>query len=452
MLNISMNTINQDVDRTAYAGLTRVENMQTSKVLRRLLYFFSIAFLILMFIPWTQFVRAKGQVTTLLPQQRPQMVNTTIGGRVEKWYVREGDYVNRGDTILNISEVKAEYFDPQLLRRTQDQINTKESTVGAYAAKANALANQMKALKNSRDIKILQANNKLEQSRFKVLSDSTDLEAKLINLQIAERQAERQQALYDQGLKSLTDLEKRSLTLQKAQAEKVSAENKLLTSRASVLNALAELDGIEAKFQDDLAKAQSDRFTAISNQYDAEISVTKLENQFANYDARNGFYFITAPQDGYVTRTITSGIGEMIKEGDQVVSIMPSDYELAVSIFVRPIDLPLMTLGQEVRIVFDGWPAIVFSGWPNTSYGTFGGEIFAIDNFISDNGMYRILVSQSKEEPWPDLLRVGGGANGLILLKDVPIWYELWRNLNGFPPDFYAATNASAASSKKGKK
>jgi hypothetical protein len=23
------------------------------------------------------------------------------------------------------------------------------------------------------------------------------------------------------------------------------------------------------------------------------------------------------------------------------------------------------------------------------------------------------------------------------LLKEVQIWYEIWRQLNGFPPDFY---------------
>ena len=88
--------------------------------------------------------------------------------------------------------------------------------------------------------------------------------------------------------------------------------------------------------------------------------------------------------------------------------------------------------------MFDGWPTVVFSGWPNLSYGTFGGEVVAIDNFISQNGKYRILVAPDPNDvEWPDALRPGSGANGLILLTDVPIWYELWRNLNGFPPDFY---------------
>ena len=102
-------------------------------------------------------------------------------------------------------------------------------------------------------------------------------------------------------------------------------------------------------------------------------------------------------------------------------------------------DLPLVKIGTKMRFMFDGWPSIVFSGWPNASYGSFGGKVVAIDNFISNNGKYRILVSEDMDDPnrWPKALRVGGGANGIALLNDVPIWYELWRNLNGFPPDYY---------------
>jgi hypothetical protein len=106
--------------------------------------------------------------------------------------------------------------------------------------------------------------------------------------------------------------------------------------------------------------------------------------------------------------------------------------------FVKPVDLPLISVGQNVRFMFDGFPAIVFSGWPNSSYGTFGGEIVAYENTISENGMFRVLVKpDNSTKKWPTQLKIGSGAQGITLLKDVPIWYELWRNINGFPPDYY---------------
>ena len=183
--------------------------------------------------------------------------------------------------------------------------------------------------------------------------------------------------------------------------------------------------------------------------YEAEAVVTKMQNQYMNYSVRTGYYYITAPQDGYITRAIRTGIGETIKEGEDLVSIMPSIYDLAVSMYIRPIDMPLIKEGKQVQFRFDGWPAIAFSGWPNLAYGTFSGEVVAIDNFISENNKYRIIVAQSPDaEPWPKELRVGAGADGMALLNDVPIWYELWRQLNGFPPDYYKG-NKNAIIEKK---
>ena len=128
---------------------------------------------------------------------------------------------------------------------------------------------------------------------------------------------------------------------------------------------------------------------------------------------------------------------------------MPSDYDLAVETFIDPLDLPLIHIGEKVRIQFDGWPAIVFSGWPNASYGTFGGKVVAIETFISDNGKYRVLLAPDpEEEAWPKDIRVGSGANTIALLEDVPIWYELWRQLNGFPPNYYQPENATAKAEK----
>jgi hypothetical protein len=81
----------------------------------------------------------------------------------------------------------------------------------------------------------------------------------------------------------------------------------------------------------------------------------------------------------------------------------------------------------------------VFSGWPNASYGTFKGKVIAVENTVSANGKFRVLVTEdtSALKRWPRQLKVGIGAQGFALLKNVPVWYELWRNINGFPPDYY---------------
>lgn len=449
MLNISELNIKKYIEQKKFSALDGAEKRVSGNVLLRLFVGLFVAFLVILFLPWTQNIRARGEVTTLKPDQRPQTIHSVIAGRVERWFVQEGDFVHKGDTILFISEVKDEYFDPQLLARTDEQLKAKEMAVQSYMEKVKAQDNQVDALVQTSRLKMQQARNKVKQANLKITSDSIDFKAYQLNFKIAQDQLIRMEELAAEGLKSQTDLEKRQQALQKTKAEMISAENKLLTSQNELINAQVELTSIEAQYRKEIAKAESEKFTALSNMYDAEAVVTKLQNQYMNYSVRQGLYYITAPQDGYVTKAIQIGLGETMKEGEEIVSIMPAQYDLAVAMFIRPIDLPLMEKGQDVRIQFDGWPAIVFSGWPNTSYGTYGGKVFAIDNFISENGKYRILVQPDPDDhPWPDALRVGAGTNSMTLLKDVFVWYELWRQINGFPPDYYKTSEKSGTEDK----
>ncbi len=438
MLNISENTIATKVDESKYSAFTKILPTRSGKVLSRFLVGTMVLVLAMMFLPWTQNIRARGYVTSLQPDKRPQTMQSIIAGRIEKWYVQEGDYVQSGDTIVQVSEIKDDYFDPQLITRQEDQIANKQQAVASYEDKVAALEQQIQALQANRLLKIEQTRNKLIQARLKVESDSIDLQASITQLAVADSQYKRMESMYNDGLKALTDLESRRIRLQDAIAKKISAENKLLSSRNELLNAIMELNTVDNEFRDKLAKAESDKFSTLSMLYDAQAMVTKMQNQLANYERRTGFYFLTAPQNGYITKAIKTGIGETVKEGEAILTIMPANNELAVEMYVRPLDLPLIAIDQRVMIQFDGWPAIVFSGWPNSSFGTFSGTVVAIDKFISDNGKYRILISPDPDAyPWPDGIRVGSGASTMALLKDVPIWYEIWRQLNGFPPDFY---------------
>ncbi|MEM0998088.1 MAG: HlyD family efflux transporter periplasmic adaptor subunit [Bacteroidota bacterium] len=452
MLNISDNSIDGKFTVERYTSFHLVKSHRGKRVLARIILGILGLLFAILFLPWTQTVVGTGNITSLRPEQRPQTLHSTIDGRIEAWYVREGQYVDKGDTILHISEIKDKYFDPNLLGRTQEQIRSKEMAVNAYEEKVFALDAQISALEATLSLKLQQGRNKVQQTILKVRSDSIDLEAAKTNLQIAERQYDRTDQLYKEGLKSLTDLENRRLKLQNAQAKKISQENKLLTSQNEFLNAQVALTNLSNEYNEKIAKASSEKFASLSNRFDGEATVSKLYNQYSNFEARRRMHYILAPQSGYITQAIVTGLGETIKAGDEILSIMPAQYDLAVEFFIEPFDLPLMKIGQEVRMQFDGWPALVFSGWPGVSTGTFAGEIVAIDNFISENGKYRMLVVPDEENaPWPQALRIGSGAQGLAMLNDVPVWYEIWRQLNGFPPQYYKGNRKPGSTDKNTK-
>ena len=437
MLNISKkNPITENIEK--FSAVKNLSNRPHYKILNKIILGVSILGMIILFLPWTQNISGSGAVTTLKPDQRPQTIHSAIAGRIEKWYVKEGDFVNKGDTILFISEVKEDYLDPNLINNTKNQVDAKKMAQESYGGKVTSLSAQIAAIENEKNLKLQQAKNKIRQAVLKVKSDSMDLIAVRTQVKIATTQFNRALTLNKEGLKPLTDVEEKKLKLQDVEAKIITQENKYISSQNELINSKVEVNRVAAEYAEKDSKARSDQFTALSNQYDTKAQVNKLENQYSNYKIRNGMYYIKAPQSGYVNRAIQSGIGETIKEGTQIVGIMPSNYEIAVETYVSPNDLPLVHKGEKVRVWFDGWPTIVFSGWPDMSYGTFGGKIVAVENFISENGKFRVLIAPDETEAkWPKQISMGSGAQTLALLNNVPVWFEIWRTLNGFPPNYY---------------
>jgi adhesin transport system membrane fusion protein len=368
--------------------------------------FFGIL-LMAMFLPWQQNIRATGSVTTLYPNERPQQLNTAIGGMILRWHVREGQFVRKGDTLLELTEVKEKYFDPQLLLRTREQLEAQQETQRFLAEKINAQGDQLSALRDGMTNKLKEGENKVLQNQYKFSIDSAEYV-------VAREQFARYEALYQQGLISLTDFEKRKLKLQETQNKR---------------------DGARQEYMDKISKTMGERNDASSKLSEGDGKLAKLRNEYANLEIRSGFYAIRAPQDGIVVRTLKAGLGETVKEGEAVATIMPGGYHQAVELSVSATDVPLLTAGRKVRLEFDGWPALQVSGWPSVSVGTFGGIIAVVDVVDDGMGKYRILVKPDPDDdPWPAKLRMGSGVYGWAMLDEVPIWYEIWRQFNGFPP------------------
>ena len=428
----------------------KVYKIEKKGNVKKWLYGMLIMLVLAMFLPWTQNIRAKGTITTLRQEQRPQELNTIIAGRVIKWYVKEGDFVKEGDTILQLGEVKVDYFDPELLSRTQQQIDAKQQSIEGYKNKAGTAETQTSALLQGQYLKLQSLDNKVLQQQLKVASDSTDLIAVNNELSVYKRQIDAAKLMLDSGVISLVDFERRRVNYQNAAAKKISAENKYSQSKQELIILRIEKNSIVQEYTDKISKAEGDKYSSLSSAAATEADVAKLKNIYSSYDARNQLYYIKAPQNGQVTKAKKAGIGEMLKEGEMTVEIVPTNIQYAVELFVEPMDLPLINIGQKVRFVFDGFPAIVFSGWPTNSYGTFGGKVSAVETSISDNGKFRVLVAEDPEDKkWPVQLKMGGGANGIALLKDVRIYYELWRNINGFPPDYYKQSEIKDAKNNK---
>lgn len=435
---------------TTFKSFTKVYRYNKKSNIHKWMIGLFVTLGVVLFLPWTQNIRARGTVTTLLQEHRPQEINTIIGGRITKWHVKEGDYVKAGDTLMQLAEVKESYLDPRLLERTGEQVTAKQMSVEFYKNKVQAAGSQIEAMQSGLALKLNQLENKLRQLQLKAESDSMEAVAANNDARIAQQQLARQRALFDSGLVSLTQLEQRNQQYQNAVAKRIAAENKLANTRQEYGITRIEMNSTRQEYAEKISKTEGDRMQAMSEIASGQGEVAKLQNQYANYSIRNDMYYITAPQSGQIVRARKAGIGEIVKEGEMLVEIVPDEIDYAIEMFVEPMDLPLVNRGQDVRLQFDGFPAIVFSGWPEASYGIFAGTVTAIESSVNANGDFRVLVKEDKGyKPWPDELKVGTGVQAMALLKNVPIWYELWRNINGFPADYYKPATTTEKGIKK---
>ncbi len=410
MLKISSNSVEKMMPQDRLYSLRSLDTPMAGKILARWLIGLGVLFFIVLFLPWQQNIRGKGKVTALSPGNRPQTIETVIAGRIQNWKVQEGQFISKGDTIAIISEVKEKYFDPQMLARLREVIRSKENSLQSKDLKAQALKRQINALQNG-------MQNKLEQTKAK-------LEAERVRFENAKNQYERNKKLFEAGNIPLTKFQDIEYKYQGAEADFVNAE--------------IEIDRAQAEYLDKINKAESDLNNTLAEQFETQADIAKLHNELTNMEIRSQQYFILAPQNGIVIKATQAGIGETIKEGDPVCTIMPQSDDVAVEMYVKAMDVPLISKGRNVRIEFDGFPALQFSGWPSVSVGSFGGTVEVIDFVNSKPGEFRILVIPDKsDEKWPKQIRNGSGTQGWVMLDSVPVWYEIWRQLNGFPPSLY---------------
>lgn len=432
MLNISKNSIKTQVAPEILTTFEETSMNKTTKSFGRWTLALTISILVLIFLPWTQNITGYGKVTNYDPAVRPQDVQSPIPGRITEWFVREGDTVHAGDTLATLAEVDASYFDPALLTRIDEELAAKRLAAASYDEKASALSDQLDALVSSLRIKRRELD-------LKVHADSADFVAAQLNKQLAYRQYLRADTLFREGIKSQYELEQRLQYWQESQAKYTNAENKWRQSQAERLR-------LEAEYSEYISKVRSERFTAISTREATLAEVAKLENRRSTVEVRQSYHTVRAPQEGVVSRIYIRGIGENISGGTPIAELFPISDDRAVEVYVRAMDMPLLREGHIGQIEFDGYPALAIGGQPGLNFGTFSGRVSVISQTPEPNGTFRVLLRPI--EDWPHRLPFGTGARSFILLDEVPVWYEIWRQINGFPAEVYepAAVDRSGGS------
>lgn len=399
-----------------------------ARVLSRLLVVAFFAVIVALFVtPWQQSVTGSGRLIAYAPLERQQTIEAPIKGRVVQWYVQEGDHVEAGDPIVELSD-----NDPQIMQRLRRERRALQEQVDAAELSITVAEAKIASLDGVRTAAILGADLKQQISQDRRDAAQRDVDAAEAEYKTAKLNVERQRRLHEKGLASTRTLELAEMELETSRAKKSSASSTLRAAKREVRRSGADLDqtdsDAQAKIEDgraSLQKAKSDKAKAL-----AELA--KLDTRFSRQQTMR----IDAPRAGTVFRLVARQGGEFANPGETLAILVPDTNDRAVELWVDGNDAPLITAGRHVRLQFEGWPAVQFVGWPSVAVGTFGGRVAFVDATDNGQGQFRVVVVPDGEEPWPEAryLRQGVRANGWVLLNQVSLGYELWRQFNGFPP------------------
>ena len=405
----------QPLPALAAAGSSRASHV-LARVLAAL---FGVTVLAVWFLPWQQFVTGTGRVIAFDPLERRINVEAPVSGNVRKLHVVEGHRVRKGDVIVEIQD-----NDPNLLANLRSQREALVMRRSAAAQRIDDLDLQMRQQEQAK-------GQAIDAAQQRVAAEQITAETALLNFN-------RVSELRKPGLVSERDFE--------------IARQLNESSVANLKAAQANLKRTDNDFNSTIAGIRAQKGTAQAELASAERDIKALEVQI-NQNQRQ---VVESPRDGIVL-SVQATDGTFLRPGSPICVIIPETESRFVEMWLDGNDMPLIhprevaaggkTIpGSQVRLQFEGWPAVQFVGWPSVAVGTFGGEVVFIDPADDGKGKFRVVVAPQpdrvekdgrvEEHRWPSnrYLRQGVRANGWILLNRVSLWKEIWRQINGFPP------------------
>ena len=382
----------------------------------------------LIFAPWQQTATGSGRVIAFSPSDREQRIEAPIAGVVVEWLVQEGQRVEAGDVLGEISD-----NDPQIMARLAEGRAAALRSLEASSASVRALDRKIIALEAAQAQGVAGARARLGMGKNRAMSAMQAVEAALAGETTAKLNQDRQRALEEKGLTSVRAREAAELKYSEAKAKLASARMGLSAAQGEVIALKAEVDEAIAQTAVEVEKARSYIEDSRSKEAKAAASLVAIDTRLS----RQASMTLTAKRSGTIVKINVRPGGEVVKAGDPIAVFLPDTADRSVEMWVDGNDAPLIAPGTKARLQFEGWPAIQFSGWPSVAVGTFGGVVALVDATIGENGKVRVLVVPDPEDiSWPTAyyLRQGGRVGGWLLLGEVSLGYEIWRRANGFPP------------------
>lgn len=354
------------------------------------------AFVFFAFIIWASFsqidelVRGEGEI---VPSGENKVVQNLEGGIVQQILVSEAQVVKKGQVLIRIDNKKSE------TTYTSTQLKVQDLQAQSYRLKAEATMSEMKAdpefIKKYPDIferekraymidrehlesqvgilrqQELQIKAQLSESKTR----SNDLKH---SLSLIQEEVSITQPLVQKGVKSKVDF----LKLQREQ-------NDIMERYNTSLEDIPRLNASLRETHEKIAEAQN-HYMSDSQQKlnDVMADLQRAQTASGEFEDQVDRTKVVSPVNGRIQKLYVHTVGGVIKPGDNLVEIVPTDAALWVEVNIKPSDIAFIYPTQKAIVKITAYDFAVF--------GALQGEVASISaDTIKDekgNRFYKVKI------------------------------------------------------------
>lgn len=386
-----------------------------------------VVFIALLFLPWRQTAQGNGTLMALDPTERVQSISAPISGFIENFYVTEDDYVQEGTKLFDMVDPDKGYH--LRVHKMREDFEQQQHNI---ENELTVLQQNQQSLRNQKSIRVELFDKRYLQAKEALKNLQLKYQAQEKNYEVASKQFERTRELYSEHIESKRSYEQAENSVVTAQTEfeKASIDVDMQKRALAMIQEekqqfIEEIDNHIRTLQNTLLSTQT-RLNIVQREYQKHLT------EIARFESGAS---VLSQKEGTIVRVLEQDKNSYIRQGAPVLRFAPKVTQSVLLLKVSDFNMPLIKRGLPVRIRFFGWPTLHIPGWPVIQFGTFGGIINRIDPIAHEPGAYYAYVVEDPNEPWPEQsdLRIGTDATAWVALSVVPIWYEIWRLMNGFP-------------------
>ena len=366
--------------------------------------FFVVAFFWLYNSKIEQLIRGEGEV---VPSKKIQSIQNLEGGIISKIFVVEGDRVKKGDILIKIDDKNfASINDENRLKiyELKAKIKRFKAEMNFEDFKIEDIKDTILKKKLEQELKLFEINKILLNQTISILKD------KIVQKELNIAQLEQKKEFLSEKLKLINSEVNMKSELLK---DKVGSREELILVKQKLVNAKENLSDIKfsiPKLKASILQIKKEiqnenikyKNRAIEGLNSARDKLARLNESAKIRQDKLDRTVVRSPVNGIIKRVLVNTQGGVIKPGESIVEIVPSNDNLIINTKIKPSDIAFIYPNQDVIVRFSAYDFAIYGSLKakviNISADTIRDEIDRKNYYLVQVKTYKNYLEKENEK------------------------------------------------------